>query len=102
MVIDTKSKKYIQVSKYSNPHEVSKKALQLGFTQPIQLSTRKDKKYMIFHNNTYIHFGQMNPPMEDFTKHKNIRRRDLFRTRNHKWADAPKYSARNLSYHLLW
>lgn len=100
--MNNKSKKYIEVSKYSNPQEVSRIARKLGYVEPIQLSTRKDKKYMIFHNGSYIHFGQMNPPMEDFTKHKNLHRRDLFRTRNHKWKDAPKYSARYLSYHILW
>jgi hypothetical protein len=39
---------------------------------------------------------------EDYTKHQDLHRRELFRKRNHKWADAEKYSAAFLSYYLLW
>jgi hypothetical protein len=38
----------------------------------------------------------------DFTKTHDERRRERFRMRNHRWRDAPRYSAAWLSYHLLW
>jgi hypothetical protein len=68
----------------------------------LEPSTRRDKKYMISINNKITHFGGMNPPMEDYTKHNDDRRRDLFRKRNARWKDSPKYSAAWLSYFLLW
>ena len=48
----------------------------------------------------WIHFGFYG--MEDFTKHRNLRRRDAFRIRNAKWATAPKWSPSWMSYWLLW
>jgi hypothetical protein len=47
-----------------------------------------------------IHFGMMG--YEDWTKHHDKKRRASFQTRNKKWATAPRFSARWLSYHLLW
>ena len=42
-------------------------------------STRKDKKYMIKHNNKTIHFGAVNPktgiPMSDYTINKDNNRK---------------------------
>jgi hypothetical protein len=73
----------------------------------LYLSTRKDKKYMITNpkTNKLIHFGSFNPPMEDYTYHKNEDRREnyLKRARAIKgnWKD-DKWSANNLSIHLLW
>ena len=67
---------------------------------PIQLSTRKYKKYMVSDGKKLIHFGYFE--MEDYTKHHDEKRRELFRKRNHKWAMAEKYSPAWLSYHLLW
>ena len=91
----------MNINKYSNPSIVMKKAKELNLN-PIQLSSRKDKKYMVLDPNTnkMVHFGQMG--YEDYTKHHDEKRRELFRKRNHKWATAEKYSSAWLSYYLLW
>ena len=89
----------MNINKYSNPSIVMKKAKELHLN-PIQLSSRKDKKYMVSDGKKLIHFGQMG--YEDYTKHHDEKRRELFRKRNHKWATAEKYSPAWLSYHLLW
>jgi hypothetical protein len=68
-------------------------------------STRKDKKYMIFHPQTgeKVHFGHI--AYQDFTKHKDKerRRRYLERARNinGNWKD-DTYSPNNLSMNILW
>jgi hypothetical protein len=88
---------------YSNPDVVFKKAKKLfGDDFELYLSSRKDKKYMIkfSKNKKFIHFGQYG--FEDFTKHKNKKRRDLFQIRNKKWADSNYDSPSYLSYYLLW
>lgn len=90
---------------YSNPEQVYKNSLKYFKKHiPIYFSTRRNKKYMIFDekNNKWVHFGIMNPPMEDYTKHQDEERRRLFKLRNARWKDAPKYSASALSYYLLW
>jgi len=91
--------------KYSNPTEVYRRASKyMGKTAKIGLSTKKEKKYMITtpHGNV-VHFGQMG--YEDFTKHKDKKRRKNYLTRSRKikgdWKKN-KYSANNLSIHLLW
>ena len=89
----------MNINKYSNPSIVMKKAKELHLN-PIQLSSRKDKKYMVSDGKKLIHFGQMG--YEDYTKHHDEKRRELFRKRNHKWATAEKYSSAWLSYYLLW
>ena len=89
----------MNIYKYSNPSIVMKKAKELHLN-PIQLSTRKDKKYMVSDGKKLIHFGQMG--YEDYTKHHDEKRRELFKKRNHKWATAEKYSPSWLSYNLLW
>ena len=89
----------MNINKYSNPSIVMKKAKELHLN-PIQLSTRKDKKYMVSDGKKLIHFGQMG--YEDYTKHHDEKRRELFRKRNHKWKDAERYSPAWLSYYLLW
>ena len=99
--------KYTELLKYSN-HERVRKNLDkyLGTDIPLYISTRINKKYMIQRpDGKFIHFGQFDPPMEDYTKHQNdIRRiRYLNRATNikGKWRDDP-YSSNNLSIHLLW
>ena len=91
----------MNINKYSNSSIVMKKAKELHLN-PIQLSSRKDKKYMVLDPNTnkMVHFGQMG--YEDYTIHKDEKRRELFKKRNHKWATAEKYSPAWLSYYLLW
>jgi hypothetical protein len=88
------------INKYSNPKIVQQKAKEYGI--PIVFSPRKNKKYVIMNpdTNKYIHFGQMG--YEDLTKHEDKERAKRFKLRNHRWANAPKYSASWLSYHILW
>ena len=88
---------------YSNPDIVYKKAKKLfGDDIELYISTRKNKKYMIKFptNRKFIHFGEYG--FEDFTKHKNKKRRDLFQIRNNKWKDKIYDSPAYLSYYLLW
>lgn len=91
------------IEKYSSPHKVFLKAWHMfGPQVQIKLSTRKNKKYMIYDpdKNKWIHFGEMG--YEDYTKHGNLMRRERFRWRNRKWKDKEKYSPAYLAYHLLW
>jgi hypothetical protein len=98
-----------QLLKVSNPKEVIKNA-QKYFNNPdikVYLSNRKNKKYAIYdpNNKKMIHFGQMHPPMEDYTMHKNDIRRDNYLARasniRGSWK-SNKYSPNSLSIALLW
>lgn len=99
-----KSKDILQ---YSNPTTVQKLADKyFGKHIPVELSTRKDKKYMVKDpNGKIVHFGQMG--FEDFTKMNKdggTRRKNyLKRAKNIKgdWKQN-KYSPNNLAIHLLW
>ena len=93
----------IDIQKYSDPKTVFKKAKMIyGNDVIIDMSTRKNKKYMLFNpnNNKWIHFGSYG--MEDYTKHKNLQRREQFRNRNKKWSLQEPYTAGFMSYFLLW
>ena len=93
-------KKRIELSKYSNINKVQEKAKKLGLN-PVEISSRKDKKYMIRDDNGDVkHFGQM--LYHDFTKHNDEKRRDDFKSRNASWSHASKYTPSSLSYNLLW
>ena len=92
-----------EILKYSNPKTVFLRAKRLlGKDVEIKLSTRKDKKYMILNpdNDKWVHFGQIG--YEDYTKHKDKLRRELFLKRNHMWVNKGKYTPAYLSYVLLW
>ena len=90
---------------YSNPVIAKQNAKgYLGNDVRLYLSTRKDKKYMVLNDDgKYIHFGQMG--YEDFTKHKDLKRRDAYLKRATKikgnWK-SDKYSPNNLSINILW
>lgn len=91
------------VSQYSNLSVVKKRAEELlGKGVNIELSTRKDKKFMIEDpiTNKKIHFGQMG--YKDYTKTGDKEKRKLFRTRNNAWSKAPLYSPAKLAYEILW
>jgi hypothetical protein len=97
-----------ELKKYSNPNTVLKKAKdEFGDDVIIKQSTKREKKYMIYDPNTnkWVHFGQLYPPMEDFTKHQDLSRRDRYLKRatkiKGKWRKNP-YSSNNLSLYLLW
>ena len=98
----------MEILKYSNPIKAQENAIKyLGSDALLYLSTRKDKKYMIMNPNTgkMVHFGQLNPPYEDFLKHGNEQRRQLFLKRSAhirgNWRD-DQYSSNNLSRIILW
>ena len=97
-----------QLLNYSNPKIVLKKAkLIFGPNVKLAVSTRENKKYQIYNPNInkWVHFGSFNPPMEDYTYHKDEERRMnyILRASNIKgnWKD-DSYSPNNLSIHLLW
>ena len=97
------SEKLKIVENVSNIFEVIKKAQQIyGKDVKIGLSTRKNNKFMIYDdkNDKWHHFGDIN--YEDFTKHKDKKRRERFQIRNHKWSSEPKYSLGYMSYYILW
>jgi hypothetical protein len=88
-----------ELYKCSNPEEVNRLAMKFQLN-PAYESSRKDKKYMVFDGNKMVHFGSSK--YQDYTKHKNEKRRDNFRKRKHRWANSPKYSPSWLSWNLLW
>jgi hypothetical protein len=97
--------KETEILKYSSPTVVKRKAkAYLGSKIPVLLSSRSDKKYMIYTpDGKKVHFGAMG--YEDYTKHKDKERRKnyLNRSTNIKGAwKKDKYSPNNLSIHLLW
>jgi hypothetical protein len=64
-------------------------------------STRKDKKFMVINpEGKKIHFGQKGA--SDWHLHKDPIRRDKFRTRNARWANAEKWTPAHLAYWVLW
>ena len=91
---------------YSNPRRVSRKMERYSDGKvEVYRSTRKDKKYMIYHpdTNKKVHFGQMG--YEDYTKHKDKSRRERYLARatniRGNWEN-DAYSPNNLSIHILW
>jgi hypothetical protein len=89
-----------QLKLYSDISKVQKMAKKLGLN-PVEISSRKDKKYMIRDDNGDVkHFGLMG--YQDYTKHHDEKRRESFQRRNNRWKDAPHYSPAWLSYHLTW
>jgi hypothetical protein len=97
-----------ELLKNSNPETVFKKAKEIyGNDVKLLQSSKPEKKYMIYdpNKNKWVHFGQLYPPMEDFTKHQDESRRDRYLKRatkiKGKWRKNP-YSPNNLSIKLLW
>ena len=92
-----------RIRKWTDPVQAQKMAYRyLGKTAKLYPSDKKEKKYRICDPRTghYVRFGQIG--YEDYTKHKDRQRLNAFRQRNWKWEDAPVYSPRWLSWHLLW
>jgi len=93
------------ITAYSDPNKVYIKAKKyLGADVEIYCSSRKGKKYMVkTPDDKWVHFGALG--YEDFTKHKDQKRRDnyLKRATNIKgnWKQN-KYSPNNLSINILW
>lgn len=93
---------------YSNPKEAQKNAFKyIDKDAILYKSSNSKKKYMIYdpNKNKMIHFGSLNPPYEDYLKHKNIKRRNSYlnRTENMRgdWKDNI-YSSANLSRLINW
>ena len=96
-----------KLSAVSDIYEVRKKAERLLGNKydgevPLDISTRKGKKYMLQVPNgrKKIHFGDLSSA--DFTKHKDEKRLRDFKKRNVKWKDYDTFTPAWLSYHLLW
>jgi len=91
-----------RICKVSNPELVLKQLEKYyGNEVDLYLSSSKNKKYMVYNEDgKKIHFGSI--IHEDFTKHKDTKRRESFRIINKKWKDADKYTPAHLSYYLLW
>jgi len=91
-----------KICEVSNPELVLKQLKKYyGGDVDLYLSSSKHKKYMVFNEDgKKIHFGSI--LYQDYTKHKNKKRRENFRNRNKRWADADMYTPAHLSYYLLW
>ena len=91
-----------KICEVSNPEVVLKQLKKYyGDEVDLYLSTSKHKKYMVFNEEgKKIHFGSM--LYQDYIKHKDKKRRESFRNRNKRWADADKYIPAHLSFYLLW
>lgn len=64
-------------------------------------STRKDKKFMVQRpDGKWIHFGAKG--YSDWHIHKDPERRERFRQRNKRWAEADKWTPAHLAYYILW
>lgn len=88
-----------KLQQFSNPQEVYDKGRRLGLT--VYLSPNKNKKYAVIDpNNKIVSFGEMG--YEDYTYHKDEKRREQFLKRNKKWSKAEPYTPAFLSYYLLW
>jgi len=94
-----------RLMKYSNPTQAQKMAYKyLGKTAKIY-PAKFPHKYKIFDpkNNKWVNFGLQG--YEDYTKHKDKKRRKNYLTRTAKmrgnWKNNP-YSANNLSRNILW
>lgn len=92
--------------KYSNPIIAQKRSYNyLGKKHGILYkSTRKNKKYMVVDKTGHeISFGQL--LYEDYTKHRNTKRRSNYLRRSAKikgnWKNN-KFSANNLARNILW
>jgi hypothetical protein len=91
---------------YSNPRTAQRMAHKyLGKTAKLYPARNPAKKYSIYDpkNRKWVNFGQMG--YEDYTKHRNKTRRKNYLTRTKgmlgDWK-RNKYSANNLSRHILW
>jgi hypothetical protein len=91
---------------YSSPRIAQRMAYKyLGKTAKLYPAINPAKKYMIYDpkNNKWVNFGQMG--YQDYNKHHDKTRRKNYLTRTKgmlgDWK-SNKYSANNLSRHILW
>jgi hypothetical protein len=95
-----------RIKLYSSPKQAQRMAHKyLGKTAKLYPARNPAKKYSIFDpkHNKWVNFGQMG--YEDFTKHHDKSRRKNYLTRTKymrgHWKNN-RYSANNLSRHILW
>ena len=95
-----------KLRKYSNPQKAQRMAYKyLGKSAKLYPARNPVKKYSIYDpkNEKWTNFGQIG--YEDYTKHKDKKRRKSYLTRSRgmlgNWK-RNKYSANNLSIHILW
>ena len=105
-VINLKSNLYIMkyedLIKISDPYTVYTKFKNIyPCDSEIRISTRKNKKFMIYdpEKSKWFHFGST---MTDWTRHGDIQRRMIFLRRNQKWSESDMYTPSYASYNLLW
>ena len=94
--------KYEDLVLISDPYKVYSKFKKMyPRDSDIKISTRKNKKYMIYDPNIkkWFHFGST---MSDWTHHGDKQEKINFLIRNYIWADADTYSSAYASYTLLW
>ena len=94
--------KYEDLILISDPYTVYTKFKKIYQSDSeIKISTRKNKKYMIYDPNIkkWFHFGST---IKDYTRHGDTKRQINFLRRNKRWADADIYSSAYASYTLLW
>ena len=95
-----------RLRQFSDPEKAQRRAKEyLGSHAQLCVATNPDKKYRIQdpHTGKWTHFGQMG--YEDFTRHHDLSRRRKYLTRSSRikgsWRNN-RYSANNLSRHILW
>jgi len=87
-------------------YSLRRKAYSLG-ADDIVVSWRQNKKYAVFYNGRWIHFGD--DRYDDYTTHRDRDRRDSYRKRSSSITNRygkRTYKDRNYAnfwaYHLLW
>jgi len=95
-----------RLRKFSNPEQSQRMAYRyLGKTAKLYPARNPEKKYSIYDpkHDKWVNFGQLG--YEDYTKHKDKKRRKNYLTRTRSmrgdWKRNP-YSANNLSRNILW
>ena len=107
-ILDKKNKKYKAVQKISDIEKAQKRATEIYKSLgTLYLSTNKNKKFMMYDpiQKKMIHFGSFKPPMEDYLKHGDEKRRESFIRRmmgTKGKAKSNPFSPLNLSLFILW
>ena len=99
-----KSDKFIQLNKVSNIKKVIDNFKKyIGDDQKsLYISNKYSKKFMIIHENRYVHFGSIYFPDFTYTKNEHQRQRYLKRANATKGWRNNKYSPQNLAINCLY
>ena len=71
-----------------------------GVDSQVYLSSRKNKKFMVFNGVNMTHFGDLN--YSDYTRHNDKTKQRWYWNRFSRWRDYDVYSPYRLSLYLLW